>query len=461
MDIAILLSEPLERLEEMLHLLGANPDPGVTHVDTHLFRLHHHAVADTAVDLVVLDGVGAQIEQHLLETRPVREQQEIVRYRHQRQGHVALLRQGFEQVPALLQERGYRHGYRRHPQATALDGRETQDVIDQLQQMPSRIQDLADLFPVRLRQGELLVALQQLGETQDGIQWSPQFVADAGDELTLRPVGPLCADARPDQLRLHLLALGDVVEDTLDHPLPAALDDGTGEIHRHRLVILAQQHPSAERIAPLLQHLLMQVQQPMAQTLGHQLLHVQVQQLFPGIARYLLCPPIDRHHPPIHVHQQDGIVGLLEQSAMTILRGLEGCLHPFERGDIGMYEDMAFLPPYAIDRCHAQLDPELFPLPASQSQRTRPAPAGCELPQQRSLEPFPIFIENQCTVTPAQQLIRSVAGESEHPLIDLQQDPPRIGNADGSVTGNRIEQPLGVDHRGGRLRSLSFCPMGA
>ena len=67
-----LLAKPVERLEQLGNLLGREPVAGVFHADADACRRHRPTSdIDGAARLVVFNGVGQQVEQHLLHARVV------------------------------------------------------------------------------------------------------------------------------------------------------------------------------------------------------------------------------------------------------------------------------------------------------------------------------------------------------------------------------------------------------
>ena len=66
------------------------------------------------------------------------------------------------------------HRLQRKPQLAALDLGDVEDLVDQPDQMPSRLRDVLDTVALFCAE---LVKLQQLGEPQNGVQRSPQLMA--------------------------------------------------------------------------------------------------------------------------------------------------------------------------------------------------------------------------------------------------------------------------------------------
>jgi hypothetical protein len=79
-------------------------------------------------------------------------------------------------------------GSQRQRQLPGFDLREIEDFVDQLQQIPSRVENLVDARGLGgcRRRG---VGVDELGETQDRIERRAKLVAHAGKEIRFREVG--------------------------------------------------------------------------------------------------------------------------------------------------------------------------------------------------------------------------------------------------------------------------------
>ena len=111
---------------------------------------------------------------------------------------------------------GQRRRFRRKRQHPGFDHGEIEDFVDQLEQMPARLENLGDAFRLggRRRRGG---GLQQLGEAEDRIERAAQLMAHAGEEIRFREVGffrrglgALQFDVRFLERLLEAFALGDV-----------------------------------------------------------------------------------------------------------------------------------------------------------------------------------------------------------------------------------------------------------
>src|SRR5207302_3569142 len=60
-----------------------------------------------------------------------------------------------------------------------------QNLVDEIEEMPSALENVADALALV---GAQRVHLHQLGKPKDGIQRGPQFVAHPGEEFALGPV---------------------------------------------------------------------------------------------------------------------------------------------------------------------------------------------------------------------------------------------------------------------------------
>ena len=186
---AALAAQPVEGLEQLGQLRGAQPQAGVGDAD-----LQHARTVAAAVDRhgaavdVVFHRVGQQVGQHLAQPRGVAPEFAGIGGDPMAQRDAARRRGALDHRDALLQQRGQPHRGRSQTQLAGLDARQVQRVVDHFQQVPAGLQHLGG--PARLvwRQRRLAVQLEQLREAQHGVQRRSQLVAHARQELVLRPV---------------------------------------------------------------------------------------------------------------------------------------------------------------------------------------------------------------------------------------------------------------------------------
>ena len=187
-DLATVGAQAVEGLEEVSQLLVRHATPGVGHPQQHrrptAQRFHPHA----APGLVVLDGVGQQVQQHLPQPGGVGQHVQVqcaqrdvqrlawwlnLKRRHHRQ--------------RLLHQRLQRHRLQRDAHLTAFQRRQAQHVVDQRQQVLPGVADVFQPAPPRRRclVTAALFGQQQLGKAQHRVQRCAQFVAHARQELGL------------------------------------------------------------------------------------------------------------------------------------------------------------------------------------------------------------------------------------------------------------------------------------
>ena len=130
---------------------------------------------------------------------------------------------------AFAQHAVQRRRLHRQRQLARLDQREVQNLIDQIQQVPARLQYLANAALLR-RGGRRRTGFNQLCEPEDGRQGRAQLVAHAGEKIRLCLVGLvghlpgggqllvffLQRCGQKLALRLTLATLGDVAHRHLD-----------------------------------------------------------------------------------------------------------------------------------------------------------------------------------------------------------------------------------------------------
>jgi hypothetical protein len=190
LDLGLLDPEAVERLEQPGHLVGRDAVAVVGDHDRHPALGRRPAGdADVAPMAAVLDGVGGQVQQHLLEPLVVGlDGPAAVARRRGLDGDPAFGGQRPDQVDGVLDDLEHVHRLGRERQAAGLDSGDVQDLVDQAEQVPPAAQDVVDALGLLLAE---LLELEQLPEAEDGVQRGPQLVAHLGEEVTLGPVGPV------------------------------------------------------------------------------------------------------------------------------------------------------------------------------------------------------------------------------------------------------------------------------
>jgi len=127
---------------------------------------------------VVLDRVRKQVQQHLFQSRSIRHDADAaVGREHHPNG--ALACQRLHQVVAFQHQLPDRRGLRRERHAAGFDLRQIEDLVDQRQQVSSRLQDVVDELRF-LRIGFLhRFRNKYLPETENRIQGRAQLMAHA------------------------------------------------------------------------------------------------------------------------------------------------------------------------------------------------------------------------------------------------------------------------------------------
>ena len=187
------------------------PRPGVRDTDPQSTLGHGAGDVDVTVRAVVLDRVGEQVDQHLLDALLVGEHPVIpVTCETGRHVDPALGGERSNEV-----ERFFDHGFdpqrlQRHRQVTGLDTRQVEDLVDQAEEVSTATQDLVHALELVFAR---IVHFEELTEADDGVQRGAQLVAHPRQELALGGVRSFCfALGRPQVVqRRHVV--GDVVED--------------------------------------------------------------------------------------------------------------------------------------------------------------------------------------------------------------------------------------------------------
>src|ERR1700683_4669064 len=76
--------------------------------------------------------------------------------------------------------------FKRQLQASRLDPRQVENVVDEPQQVLPSIGNVIDVAALLLVEGAVAVFAEQIGETQHCVQRSPQLVAHRGEELVFK-----------------------------------------------------------------------------------------------------------------------------------------------------------------------------------------------------------------------------------------------------------------------------------
>jgi hypothetical protein len=138
--------------------------------------------------VVVLDGVGDEVEQHLLEALAVGADVEAgVAVPLQADGALGGERAG--EVEHLGHDEIDGDRLEREGEPARLDAGDVQHLVDQAEQVAAAAEDLPG--PGTLSLGGPRIHRQDLGEAEDGVEGRAQLVGHAGEELALRLVRAL------------------------------------------------------------------------------------------------------------------------------------------------------------------------------------------------------------------------------------------------------------------------------
>ena len=139
------LAQAVERLEKLRQFIRCEARAGIADANADRSRGAFEALDDDgAAGLVVLDCIGQEVDQDLLDPRPVG--MDEVRDCELGKGHAdpALLRLRLDHRPAFVHHDVERDGFQRQRQLAGLDQREIEDFVDQVQQGPAGLEDLVD-----------------------------------------------------------------------------------------------------------------------------------------------------------------------------------------------------------------------------------------------------------------------------------------------------------------------------
>ena len=209
-------AEPVERLEQVRDLLGAQAATTVADRQPHGRTGGQCLDVDDALRPVVLDRIGQQVDQYLQHACAVRPHQAA----HRARLHAHLLRvgQALNERQHLVDQFAQRDALELEPHLAGLQARQVEHVVDQLEQVFAGMADVAQLGAPALGASAAGLDLQQLREAQHGVQRRAQLMAHAREELRLGAALPLGQGALAPR-HLGLLGLGDVPvhADAADH----------------------------------------------------------------------------------------------------------------------------------------------------------------------------------------------------------------------------------------------------
>ena len=156
------------------------------------------------------DRIGQQVEHDLAHRALVHPDARQMRLDSFADGDLALARAQCEQVPAILDDAGERHGVLAQFVASGLDARQVEDLVDERQKMLAARVDVGRIFlvgrhDVRAEQ----LALHHFGKAEDRVERRAQFVAHRREEARFREIGFLRAVARLVRYGLRLFEFGD------------------------------------------------------------------------------------------------------------------------------------------------------------------------------------------------------------------------------------------------------------
>jgi hypothetical protein len=153
--------------------------------------------------------------------------------------HVAVFGQRTGQVHGVTEDIEDEDGLDRQVKMARLDPGDVQHLVDQVQQMLARSQDVADGLLLLFGQ---LVHVEELGEAQDRVERGPQLMAHPGQEFALGQAGPFGHADGGQKLGFEDQVLGDV-------PRHDEGADGPAVLPHDRLTAGIEGHPVALGVA--------------------------------------------------------------------------------------------------------------------------------------------------------------------------------------------------------------------
>ena len=177
LDRAELGAQPVEGLKQFGLALKGDAATTIDHTELQLARGHRPGLdAHPAPVLVVLDGVGQQVDQYLAQAGSIGLHLQVGCYMGRRcdapgeQGRT-------DHLQAFLHQRRQAHRLQRQCQRSGLDLCQIQHIVDQGQQVPAGTQHF--VHEATVPGGDGGVDAHQLREAEDGVQGRAQLMAHA------------------------------------------------------------------------------------------------------------------------------------------------------------------------------------------------------------------------------------------------------------------------------------------
>ena len=231
-----------ERGQRHFDIRLAHSDPGVAHEDGDTGAFAAHAGRDRAAGRRELDGVGEEVEQHLLERAFVAHQRRQAWLDLGGEHDVGLLGPAAHQGQAFLDCGVERHALLAQLEFAGFELGEVENVVDQVEQVAAAGVDVLGVVGVFLQahRTEHLV-LDHFREADDGVQRRAQFMAHIGQELGLGAVGEFGCFLAFDQLGFDALAVRDVAHPGQRGGLAVPVHQRGAGIDPHRRAVAADQ----------------------------------------------------------------------------------------------------------------------------------------------------------------------------------------------------------------------------
>ena len=230
----------------MRQFVGRQPCTRVCETDPNAIRRHQSAGhLHLALGLVVFDRIRQEIDHNLLEPCLIRPNKAGLIKLGKSQNDASFLGLRLHHGVAFGQDFWQVHRLQRQRHFAGLDHGKVQDFVDQLQEVPTRLQYLGDAFLLRIR-GRWRCRGHQLRKPQNGIEWRAQFVAHAGQKVGLRQIGLLCGGFGTLHLHIGFLqsllkafAFRDITR-SRKHALQGAVTvvEGGGVVGHHRFLAI-------------------------------------------------------------------------------------------------------------------------------------------------------------------------------------------------------------------------------
>ena len=208
--------ESVEGGEDTVHFGFGDTEAGVADDDTDGFWLWVllEREGDVAFGAVVFDGVGEEVDEDLFKSLSVGEcDGGWAVGRFDSDADVVTVGEGAEEVCGFEEERGEGDGDGLDGHATGFDASDVEHFVDEGEEVFSGFGDVIDAFDLFW---VVCAEAEELGESEDGVEWGSELVAHSGEEVAFCAGGLFGARASVAELFFRFSAEDGAGEDVCE-----------------------------------------------------------------------------------------------------------------------------------------------------------------------------------------------------------------------------------------------------